>query len=76
MSARLVRYVIPNGEIRPFMIVQEWPDSKEKLVNGLLFRDGPNDNSKDGGKSEPMSWKPSVQYDKLKRPNTWHEVGE
>jgi hypothetical protein len=70
----LVNFVIANGEVRPLMVTQSFPDTPDKLIDGIQFRDGSNDDRKDGGRGELIVWKVSVKYDAQKRPNTWHEA--
>jgi len=74
LNPRLARYVLLSGDIRPFIIVQEWPEHERKLANGIVFRDGANDDRKDMGHGELIVLKQSVYYDEAKRPNTWHEA--
>jgi hypothetical protein len=70
----IVNYVLASGDIRPMIVVQSFPDTPQKLINGIVFRDGSNDDRKDGGRGELVILKQSVYYDAQKRPNTWHEV--
>jgi hypothetical protein len=44
---RIVHYVMPNGQHRPAMVVEDWPQVEayqaEQRVNLLVFLDGEND---------------------------------
>lgn len=79
-QGRIVRYVISGSGTtavtRPMMIVQAW---NENVVNGVVFRDGPNDNEELGtplhgsGCTQHAS---SVHHDAARRLCTWHWPGE
>ena len=79
MDARIglmVNYVIPGGEVRPLLVTAVYPatDQSPQMVNGFQFRDGVNDDKKDGSRGQQAVYKASVAYDELKRPKTWHEI--
>jgi hypothetical protein len=82
-AGRIVNYVISDGKVRPFLIVEPWGLETEGAVNGLLFVDGPNDGGKIGVigdvdlNKNPVIWKSSVPYQAAPEsgkltPFTWH----
>lgn len=65
-AGRIVHYVMPDGEVRPAMVVRIW-SLDNGCVNLNVFVDFLNDKSE----TSPI-WKTSVLYDENKEPNTWH----
>jgi hypothetical protein len=74
---KFVNYVITNGEIRPFMVLAEYPqEDGQPLIDGIQFRNGSNDDKKDNSgptdRGKVVVWRMSVKQDDGKRPGTYH----
>jgi hypothetical protein len=66
----IVLYVLPDGQIRPAIIVRLWSAA---CVNLQVFLDGNNDYLSMGtGGNTGTRWKTSVYYSEGKEPGTWH----
>ncbi len=76
---RIVHFVLMNGEHRPAIVVNAWPNLE--AANITVFADGPNDATKfpltaqasTPGNAPPLYWVPSVTHDEdEKHAGTWH----
>ena len=65
--ARIVHFVLPNGEHRPAVIVRVW---SEVCVNLSVFTDGENDAAY--GQGADTVWETSRLLDPGATPGTWH----
>jgi len=60
-----VLYVLPNGKVRPAVIVNAWSDDEDGKVNLIVFTDFAND------ELNPVEWRTSVPYSADKTPGTY-----
>lgn len=81
VPGRLVNYVMKDGAIRPFLVVEAFDG--RGLVNGILFFDGKNDAANhvhhlqvhdSGFLPSHSAWTPGVDFDATGAltPGTWH----
>lgn len=67
---RIVNFVMPDGSIRPAIVVRVWGsgDPGEDLVNVQVFTDSHNDGFEWG-----VEWRTSVRHDEIHNATgTWH----
>ena len=75
---RIVHFVLPGGEERPMLILRVW-NASTGYVNGLVFRDGSNDDAElpiprmNQADVRCDVWMTSVPYDgETKAERSWH----
>lgn len=70
MTRGFVGFVLPDGQVRPAVVVSQVDDDKhEKKVNLTVFSDWSNDGDPNG-----ISWQTGVTFNPKKVPGTWHHL--
>ena len=71
----IVRFVLSDGTVRP-MIVTAVLDEGTGMVNGVVFRDGANDDRRLAANGSATEWVSSVHFDPAKKARSWHWPGQ